>query len=148
MPSTHLSLHYHVVFSTKNREAWFPPGVRSRLYEFLGGVVRAKEGVAHAVGGTGDHVHILMGLRATHRLSDVMQRVKSVSSKWAHEELRLPGFAWQDGYGGFTVSATNLARVRAYVRNQEEHHRLKTFQEEYVQLLRRGLVEYDERYLW
>ena len=148
MPSTHLSLHYHLVFSTKNREPWFPPDLRSRLHEYLGAVVRAEGGVAHAVGGTGDHVHVFAGLRATHCLADVMQRIKGVSSKWVHDELRLAGFAWQEGYGGFTVSASSLERVRSYVLNQEEHHRVKTYQEEYVEMLKRGLVEYDEKYLW
>ena len=148
MPSTHLSLHYHLVFSTKNRELWFPPDLRPRLHEYLGGIVRAEGGVAYAVGGTGDHVHVFAGLRATHCLADVMQRVKGVSSKWVHDELRLAGFAWQEGYGGFTVSASSLERVRSYVLHQEEHHRVKTYQEEYVEMLKRGLVEYDEKYLW
>jgi putative transposase len=148
MSSTHVSLHYHLVFSTKNREAWFAPSIRPRLHEYLGGVIRAEGGVPHAIGGVGDHVHVLAGLKATHCLADVMQRLKSVSSRWVHEELRLAGFAWQEGYGGFTVSAADLEKVRAYVLNQEEHHRTKTFQEEYVAMLKRGLVEYDERYLW
>ncbi len=146
--STHLSLHYHVVFSTKHREPWFPPSMRVRLHEFMAGVVRTEEGLAHAVGGTGDHVHVLMALKATHSLSQVMQRLKSVSSRWMHEEMRMAGFAWQEGYGGFTVGAPSLRRVKAYVMNQEEHHRTKTFQDEYVQLLRRGMVEYDPGHLW
>ena len=148
MSSTHLSLHFHVVFSTKHREPYFAPSVRPRLHEYLAGIIQAEGGYAHAVGGTGDHVHALMGLEATHSLAQVMQRLKSVSSRWIHDELRFAGFAWQEGYGGFTVSATNLRRVCAYVKNQEEHHRTKTFQQEYVQLLKRGMVKYDERYLW
>lgn len=106
------------------------------------------DGVAHAVGGTGDHIHIAAGLRATHCLADVMREVKSESSRWIHEELRLAGFAWQEGYGAFTFAAPDLEAVRAYVLNQEEHHRVKTFQEEYVAMLKRGMVEYDERCLW
>lgn len=148
MSSTHVTLHYHLVFSTKNREAWFAPAIRARLHEYLGGVIRAEGGVPHAVGGMGDHVHVLAGLKATHCLADVMQRLKSVSSRRVHEEMGLAGFAWQEGYGGFTVGAADLEKVRAYVLNQEEHHRTKTFQEEYVAMLKRGLVEYDERYLW
>ena len=77
-----------------------------------------------------------------------MQRVKSVSSKWVHDELRLAGFAWQEGYGGFTVSASHLERVRSYVLHQEAYHRTKTFQEEYVEMLTLGLVDYDDKYLW
>lgn len=148
MPSTHLSWHYHLVFSTKDREPWLAPTARARVHEYLGGVVRGLSGAPHAVGGVGDHVHVLAGLRATHCLADVMRELKSESSRWIHERLGLGGFAWQEGYGGFTVSASHLEQVRAYVPGQEEHHRKVSFQEEYVAMLRRGLVEYEEQYLW
>jgi REP element-mobilizing transposase RayT len=148
MPSTHVSLHYHLVFSTKNREPWMPPTDRHRVHEYLGGIVRHVDGVPHAVGGTGDHVHLSVGLKASHCLADLMREIKSESSRWIRRELRLAGFAWQEGYGAFTFSAKDLASVRRYVLNQEEHHRVKTFQEEYVELLQRGMVEYDDRYLW
>jgi len=148
MPSTHLSLHYHLVFSTKNREPWLAPSVRNRVHEYLGGIIRNLNGIAHAVGGTGDHIHVAAGLKATHCLADVMRELKSESSRWIHEELRLAGFAWQEGYGAFTFGASDLEKVRHYVLNQEEHHRVKTFQEEYVEMLKRGLVEYDDAYLW
>ena len=148
MPSTHLSLHYHFVFSTKNREPWLAPTARRRVHEYIGGIVRSMNGIAHAVGGTGDHIHIAAGLRAKHCLADVMREIKSESSRWIHEELRMAGFAWQEGYGAFTFAAPDLEAVRAYVLNQEEHHRVKTFQEEYQAMLRRGMVEHDERFLW
>jgi putative transposase len=106
------------------------------------------DGIPHAIGGTGDHVHVAAGLRATHRLADVMRELKSESSRWIHEELKLAGFFWQEGYGAFTFGASDLEGVRRYVLNQEEHHRAKTFQEEYVAMLKRGLVEYDDAYLW
>jgi putative transposase len=147
MASTHLSLHYHIVFSTKNREPWLSPTDRHRVHEYMGGIFRGLGGVAHAVGGTGDHIHIAAGLRATHCLADVMREVKSESSRWIHEELRLAGFAWQEGYGAFTFAVTDLDLVRTYVLNQEEHHRLRTFQEEYVAMLKRGQVSYEERFL-
>lgn len=148
MPSTHASLHYHLVFSTKNREPWLAPTSRVRVHEYLGGIMRGLNGVPHAVGGTGDHVHVSAALRATHCLADVMRELKSESSAWIHREFGLHGFAWQEGYGAFTVSASSLEQVRAYVLRQEEHHRGTTFQEEYVAMLQRGLVEYDDRYLW
>ena len=148
MPSTHLSLHYHLVFSTKDREPWLAPTPRHRVHEYLGGIIRGMRGVPHAVGGTGDHVHVLAGLGARRSLGDVMRELKSDSSCWIHKRLGLAGFAWQEGYGGFTVSASQLEQVRAYVLQQEEHHRAATFQEEYVALLQRGLVEFDDRYLW
>lgn len=121
MASTHLSLHYHLVFSTKNREPWITVEHRDR---------------------------VLAGLRATHCVAVVMRELKSESSGWIHRELNLPWFAWQEGYGAFTVSASHIEQARAYVLNQEQHHRGKTFPEEYVEMLKRGMVEYDERYLW
>ena len=121
---------------------------RKRVHRYLGGILRGMDGVAHAVGGTTDHVHIFAGLRATHSLADVMREVKSDSSSWIHRELGLPGFYWQEGYGGFTISASHIEKVRAYVLGQVEHHRTASFQEEYIRLLKKGLVEYDDWYLW
>ena len=148
MPSTHVSLHYHLVFSTKNRDPWINPMYRERIHEYLGGTVRGLGGMSHAVGGMADHVHVFAGLRATHCLADVMRELKSESSAWIHNECKLAGFAWQEGYGAFTVSASHLDEVRNYVLRQEQHHRKKSFQEEYVAMLQRGMVEYNEAYLW
>lgn len=148
MSSTHTSLHYHVVFSTKNREALIGPKVRDDLHAYLGGIVRGLKGVAYAVGGTSDHVHVFMGLKATHCLSDVMRELKADSSKCLKTEKGVQNFSWQEGYGAFTVSAPDKEIVKRYVQNQEEHHRVKTFKEEYVAMLERGLVEYDDKYLW
>lgn len=148
MASTHTSLHYHVVFSTKNREAVIGPQVREDLHAYLGGIVRGMEGVAYAVGGTNDHVHVFLGLKATHCLANVMRELKADSSKWLKTEKSVHNFSWQEGYGAFTVSAPDLERVKQYVLNQEEHHRVKTFKEEYVAMLHKGLVDYDDKYLW
>ena len=148
MPSTHLSLHYHVVFSTKNRVPTIAEAWRGRLHAYLGCVVRNVEGVPEAIGGVADHVHLLIGLRATARLADVVRDVKAVSSRWVHDETGAREFSWQEGYGAFTVSASQRDMVREYIAKQEEHHRQRTFQEEYVELLKRSGVEYDDRYLW
>lgn len=148
MPSTHLSLHYHLIFSTKDRVAYLHEDWRGRLHAYLGGIVKDLGGVPETVGGVADHVHLLVGLRATHRLADVLREVKSASSKWVHQEMKKPLFAWQDGYGAFTVSASRIEAVKNYIARQEEHHRKKTFQEEYLEFLKEYGVEYDERYLW
>ena len=148
MASTHLSLHYHIVFSTKHREPSLDAAQRPRIHEYLGGTIRGLKGIPHAVGGTADHVHLLLSLRASHCLADVMREVKSESSGWIHREIQWARFGWQEGYGAFTVGAPDLEKVRSYVLNQEEHHRVKTFQQEYVKMLERGMVEYDERFLW
>ena len=148
MPSTHLSLHYHIVFSTKNREPWMTGDVIDRVHAYIGGTIKSMNGIAHAVGGVADHVHVFTGLRATHCLADVMMETKSESSKWIHRELNMPSFEWQEGYCGFTVSASHIDAVKSYVLNRAEHHRVRTFQEEYLTMLQRGMVEYDERFLW
>ena len=147
MSSTHLSLHYHLIFGTKNQEPLISSAWRDRLHAYLGGVIRTLDGVPEAVGGVADHVHLLVGLRATHTLADVLREIKSVSSAWVHEDVGVSSFAWQEGYGGFTVSASQLEKVRAYIQRQEEHHRTRTFREEYLKLLQRIGVEFDERYL-
>ena len=148
MPSTYLSLHYHLIFSTKERRLLIADPWRDRLHAYLGGTVHTLGGVPQAIGGTADHVHMLVGLRATRCLAEVLREIKRPSSQWVHETLGVAEFAWQEGYGAFTVSASGLAAVKRYILRQEEHHRKKTFQEEYVELLQRSGVEYDVQYLW
>lgn len=148
MPSTHTSLHYHLIFSTKDRVPPIQPNLRTRMHAYLGGVIRGLAGVALDVGGTADHVHLVVGLKPTHTLADVLRVLKGDSSKWIHEELRLEEFAWQEGYGAFTISKSELPSVRRYVQEQEEHHRKRSFQEEYRTFLERNGIEFDERYLW
>ena len=110
MPSTHSSLIFHVVFSTKEREVWFPPDFCPRLHAYLGGIIRNSGSTAYAVGGTGDHVHLLIGLKPTDVIPDLIRVVKAESSKWIQGELNRTAFAWQDGYGVFSVS-TSGARM-------------------------------------
>ncbi len=148
MPSTHVSLHYHIVFSTKERAPSIDEAFRSRLYAYLGGVVRGLGGTPLEIGGVADHVHLLVGLKPTHTLSDVIRVLKSDSSKWIHVEMRQKHFAWQEGYGAFSVSRSNVVAVRTYIAQQEEHHRRRSFEEEYLEFLRRHEIEFDERYLW
>lgn len=121
---------------------------RARLHAFLGGCIKILGGIAIAIGGTDDHVHILIGLKATHRLADVVKDIKVASSKWIHTEIGLQGFSWQNGYGAFTVGTPQLERVRSYVSNQEGHHKTISARDEYVELLNKAGVEYDEKYLW
>jgi putative transposase len=147
MSSTYLSLHYHLVFSTKGRQPLIDATWRARLHEYLGGTISGLGGVSQGVGGVADHVHLLVGLKATHCLADVLRELKKASSVWVHEQIGVKAFAWQEGYAAFTVSATARPAVREYIANQEEHHRRKTFREELVEMLARAGVEYDPRYL-
>jgi len=118
------------------------------LHEYLGGLVRAVEGFPEAIGGTNDHVHLLAGLRATIALASFVQDIKQTSSRWIHETIGVKNFAWQQGYGAFTVSVSNRDAVKEYIANQAEHHRTKSFQEEYVTFLQKHGIKYDEKYLW
>ncbi|NNC88987.1 MAG: IS200/IS605 family transposase [Akkermansiaceae bacterium] len=147
MSSTCLSLHYHLVFSTKERYPFLDGEWRSRLHEYLGGAVRRLGAQSRICGGVADHVHLLCDLKATHRLSDFMRELKKGSSGWIKDEIGISKFAWQEGYSAFTVSATSLDSAREYVANQEEHHRKKSFREELVEFLERAGVEFDPRYL-
>ena len=148
MPQTHLSLHYHLVFHTKGNRPTVHKDWRKRLHEFLGGCIKTAGGIPIAIGGTEDHVHLFIGLKATHRLADVVKDIKVASAKWVHTEIMDSKFAWQNGYGAFTVSTSLLERVREYVLNQENHHKKRSAMDEYVELLKLSGVEYDERYLW
>jgi REP element-mobilizing transposase RayT len=147
MSSTYLSLHYHIVFGTKDRRQLIRPEWQSRFHDYLGGTIRGLGGITQAVGGATDHVHLLIGIKATHCLADVMRELKKASSFWVHDEIGDRAFAWQEGYAAFTVSATARASVRTYIENQPEHHRQKSFREELLELLQRAEVAFDLRYL-
>jgi len=147
MASTYLSLHYHLVFSTKNREPSIAAKWQARLHEYLGGTISGLGGFPQGVGGVADHVHLLVGLKATHRLADVLRELKKAASAWVHDEIGLRSFAWQEGYAAFTVSATARPAVQKYIANQEEHHQTKSFREELIEMLEKAGIEYDPTYL-
>ena len=147
MASTYLSLHYHLVFGTKNREPWIAPSWRSRLHEYLGGTISGLGGFPQGVGGVADHVHLLVGLKSTHCLADVLRELKKASSLWVHEQIGLGSFAWQEGYAAFTVSAPVRTAVQSYIAHQEGHHGTKSFREELIKMLNDAGIEYDPQYL-
>src|SRR2546425_5057222 len=148
MPSTHLSLNYHIVFSTKNREPILAASWRAELHAHLGGILRDLGGVAQEVGGVADHVQLLAALKATHCLANVLRAAKTGSSRWIHDTMKIRSFAWQEGYGAVTVSPSNVPSVRWYIARQQEHHRKRTFQEEYREILVKSGISFDEHYLW
>jgi REP-associated tyrosine transposase len=149
MANTYTSLHYHFTFSTKNREFWIVSEIETRVWAYIGGIARKHKMTAIQIGGIEDHIHALVMAPATYAPSQIAQYLKGESSKWIHEEFpKMRSFEWQDGYGGFTASKSQLRDVIQYIKNQREHHRKKTFQEEYLELLQRHDVDYDERYLW
>lgn len=147
MSSTYLSLHYHVVFSTRNRIPFFQPDHLPKLHNYLGGMLRGMDGIPQGIGGVSDHVHLLFGLKSTHCLADVMRELKKKSSMWVHETLNIPDFVWQEGYAAFSVSATNRASVQKYIANQPAHHHQRSYREELMSLLEKAGVSYDQQYL-
>jgi putative transposase len=147
MPSTYLSLYYHLVFSTKNRAPLIEPSWRDRLHQYLGGTVAGLEGFPQGVGGMADHVHLLVSLKATHCLADFVRELKKASSTWVHDDIGMQRFAWQEGYAAFTVSPLARPEVQSYIARQEVHHRNRTFREELMEMLEKARVEYDPRYL-
>ena len=124
---------YHLVFSTKNRQEWLDGEIRGRVHAYLGGAIRDEGGIALIINGTPDHVHILARLK-----SSDMRRVSTKAAQ----------FTWQAGYGAFTVSPSQIEKARRYILEQEEHHKRRSFQDEFIALLQAHGIEYDERYLW
>ncbi|TVQ60034.1 MAG: IS200/IS605 family transposase [Phycisphaerales bacterium] len=148
MSGTYTRIVYHAVFSTKRRTPWITPELRDRLHPYMGGVIRNEGGSLIIAGGMPDHVHLLVKWRADAPFAGLMRTVKSRSSRWVHETFpERSDFAWQDGYSAFTVSRSQESVVQRYIERQEEHHRVRTFQEEIVEFLRSHGVEYDERYI-
>lgn len=145
MPSAWTQNYYHMVFSTKNREGMIVPELETRLYPFMGGIVRDLRCNLLAVNGMPDHVHLLVNYRADLSHSDLLQQVKGRSSKWINETFsHLGHFNWQEGYGGFTVSKSAVETVAQYIAHQKEHHKRQDFKSEFLELLRKHEIEFDE----
>jgi len=139
----------HCVFSTRDRDATLAAEMRSRLFEYMGGVCRADRCSLIAANGTQDHVHLLVHVHPTVDVADLMREVKARSSAFVRETLGVRTWrGWQNGYGAFSVSASGVDAVKAYIARQEEHHRRMTFKEELVALLEKHGVQYDPKYLW
>lgn len=148
MATTFANLLYHIVFSTKNRVPLIHDEIRGSLYGYMGGILRGEGGILLEVGGMPDHVHLLAKMKTDIAVSVMLKKIKGKSSKWLNERPdSRERFEWQEGYGIFSVSASLADRVRRYIRQQEEHHRRVTFQEELITLLERNGIPYDERYL-
>ncbi len=148
MGQSYTNLLYHIVFSTKDRKPLITTDVQGRLYEYIGGIVRGLGGISLGINGMDDHVHLLTKLRPDKAVSDVLRDLKANSSGWMHDVFpELKDFSWQRGYGAFTVSASQVEKVREYIAKQEEHHRKQDFRDEFIGLLRKNGVEFNERYL-
>ncbi len=140
MSHTHVSNRVHCIFSTKDRRKLVPVTFKPRLWAYIDATCKKLGLKTFAVGGMEDHVHLLIALPPTMDLSTAMQKVKANSSRFTSQETR-PGFAWQPGFGGFSVSISHMDATVAYIRDQEQHHRKRTFDEEWQEILRRHGIE-------
>ena len=149
MPRSYTNLIYHIVFSTKNRRPIITPDKQDRLYEYIGGIIRGLGGISLGINGVEDHAHVLAKLRPDKALSDVLRDLKANSSGWMHDVFPdAKDFSWQNGYGAFTVSSSQISGVQKYIADQQIHHAKQSFEDEFVGLLEKNEIEFDRRYLW
>ncbi|HVF85952.1 MAG TPA: IS200/IS605 family transposase [Pyrinomonadaceae bacterium] len=149
MAHTYISNLMHCVWSTKDRRKFIDSDLQQRLWPFIGGIARQNSMKALAIGGVEDHMHILLSLPANLSIAKAAQLIKGGSSKWVGETFpELSDFSWQEGYGAFSISVSHVEDTIAYIETQAEHHRKRTFEEEYLMFLKKHGISYDERYVW
>ena len=149
MANTYTQIHLQFVFAVKHRDGLIDSSFKEELYQYISGIIKTNNHKLLCINGMPDHVHILIGMRPTQSISDLLQDIKGSSSKWINEKKFLKvKFEWQEGYGAFSYAKTEIDSVIKYIQNQEEHHRTKSFHEEYLQLLNDFDVEFDERYIF
>jgi len=149
MPNTYTQIHLHFVFAVQNRLSLIQQGWAERLYQYITGIVQQNNHKMIIINGMPDHLHIVVGMRPTQSVADLLQDIKGGSSKWINDNKLVNGkFQWQEGYGAFSYNKSALPKLIEYVKQQEEHHRKKTFLEEYKEFLHAFEIEYHERYLF
>ena len=146
---SYVNLIYHMVFSTKDREPLITPEYESKIHQYIGGMIDKRGGLAFAINGMEDHLHVLAKLRQDKSLSDVIRDLKAGATGWMHDVFpALEDFAWQKGYGAFTVSQSQVNEVRKYIANQKMRHQDRSFEQEFRKILVVNEIEFDERYLF
>lgn len=149
MANTYTQIYLQIVFSVKGRQNLIHKNWKDDLHKYICGVVNGKDQKVYAIGGVADHIHILVSIKPTILISDLVRDIKANSSKWINENHYIIGkFQWQDGFGAFSYSQSHLDNVIAYINNQELHHQNKTFKDEYIELLHKFNIEFDEKYLF
>jgi REP element-mobilizing transposase RayT len=139
----------HLIFSTKNREPFLDGAVEEELYKYIASACRGCGCPSHNVGGTADHLHLVCSLSRTISISKLLEEIKRTSSKWIKTHgPQYASFAWQNGYGAFSIGQSQLTTVKRYIARQKQHHQQRTFQDEFREFLRRYEIAYDERYVW
>ena len=149
MPQSLSSILIHLIFSTKNREPFLTPEIDAEIYPYMASIFRAMNSPALIINGTSDHIHTLFSLSRVTTIADIVEEVKSESSKWIKTKgKRFRKFHWQSGYGAFSIGQSQVPTVKRYITRQKEHHRRVSFQEEYRKFLKVYEVKFDERYVW
>lgn len=149
MANTYTQIHIQFVFAVRFREAVIHSSWKDELYRYMTGIVQNNKHKLIAINGIPDHIHILIGMRPTQSISDLMQDIKGSSSKWINQKGFIKGkFEWQEGYGAFSYGKSQVKDVIAYIENQEQHHSKKTFRDEYLDFLKKFDVEYDEQFIF
>lgn len=149
MANTYTQIHLQFVFAVKYRNGLIHSSFKQELYQYISGIIKANNHKLLAINGMPDHLHILVGMRPSQSVSDLMQDIKANSSKWINEKKFLKvKFEWQEGYGAFSYSKSHVQNVIHYIQNQEEKHKVKSFNEEYLDFLNAFEIDYDERYIF
>ena len=149
MANTYTQIHIHAVFAVQNRMSLIKKDWEERLHQYITGIVQNHGHKILSIGGMPDHIHLLFGFRPTQSLSELIQNAKRDSSEWINKEKLVTGkFSWQEGYGAFSYSKSQISQVIRYIENQETHHKKRTFIEEYKKILNDFGLEYDERYIF
>jgi putative transposase len=149
MSGTFTNHLYHIIYSTKNRDNLISEHFEEELYAYIGGIFKGEKGLLICAGGTECHIHLFGIIHPSISVSDMIKRIKGNSSAWINKNHKLSNhFAWQVGYGSFTVSESSKEKIINYIKNQKEHHRKRTFKDEYLDFLNKHNIEYDEKYIW
>jgi len=149
MANTFTQIYIHFVFSVKGRQNLIQKSWKDELHKYICGIVDGKDQKVYAIGGMADHIHLLVSIKPTIAISDLVRDIKANSSKWINEKkFVIDKFQWQEGFGAFSYAQSQLDNVIAYINNQEQHHKEKTFKDEYIELLQKFNIGYDEKYLF
>ena len=149
MANTYTQIHIHAVFGVQNRQSLVKDSWKDELYQYITGIIQKKSHKLIIINGMPDHIHLLIGFRPIQSLSDLMQEIKVSSSKWINQKKLMTGkFNWQEGYGAFSYSKSQLPEVIKYIENQQKHHKVLSFSEEYKRILEKFQIIYDDRYIF
>ena len=149
MANTYTQIHIQTVFAVQNRQSLISDQWKNQLYKYITGIIQNNNHKVLQINGMPDHIHILFGMRPTQSLSDLMKQVKQDSSKWINNNRLVKGkFSWQAGFGAFSYSKSQLPKLIRYIKNQEQHHKKVSLQDEYLQLLKASNIEFDDRYIF